>query len=91
MVEQWPEEPRVESSILSLGTKHRNVAQLARALRLGRRGRRFKSFHSDNIKTEFGYIVFDSCLYEGFRQRRIRLWRTSPFIPTKKNAKRRFF
>ena len=46
MVEQWTENPRVGSSILPLGTD-RSVAQLARALRLGRRGRRFESFHSD--------------------------------------------
>ena len=96
MVEQRTENPRVVSSILTLGTrlrsdivgttpskqflleknslrgvvfyeikntKPRSVAQLARALRLGRRGRRFESFHSDeNFLLVWEVLFWDWCI-----------------------------
>gem|GEM_PF-6703021 len=58
VVEQRTENPCVASSILALGTKNllasggfkRGVAQLARASGLGPEGRRFKSFHPDQVR-----------------------------------------
>ena len=43
MVEQRPEKPCVGSSILPSGKLYRELAQMARALVLGTRGREFES------------------------------------------------